>query len=535
MKLSLIFIFCLVLVQIYCASKTRVTEVNSEELVKLEMQKKPFILALVDNKTESYKKFEKNFLKMELFFRTRKIYSFHILKLGCMHSKLLTRLKIQKTPAIISYRYHKYEQILQGETKRIKIEEFINNLHTPLIKFIDETRKIDDFKKHNPVIAHFSLKKDNINVLRKIAKIARIESPKRFLYVVRYGLETESFVLHRSSDNKEIKFEGEIKKKNILKFLYDHEIPFLQQMDKEVFQQYLDLDKRIGFLILDHDLPEKTDLHPNVPVLNDPNYQLFNSFYDQMYQKVSFLWRRRLASKQICHRYGIQKFPGILITDPYNENYYRYDGEFTKQEIFDWLEKYKNGKLKPSQVSEPIPKTNDKLIKKIVKNNWDEIVLDEEKHVLLLVVTDSCQDCKDAKKVLKKVAKNYLNNNNFIFGIIDGAKNELGKGVFIKNAPTFLLFPSKQKKKYIEYTEDPFAEELIELIEEHCMGDKEKAQEIKETGKSDENGNENNIENEKEKIKEKENDKKKEKEIDDKNKIIQEQEEQEEEPKIKEL
>ncbi|GLU11793.1 hypothetical protein SLE2022_285150 [Rubroshorea leprosula] len=62
-------------------------------------------------------------------------------------------------------------------------------------------------------------------------------------------------------------------------------------------------------------------------------------------------------------------------------------------------------KLKPFYKSDPIPETNDEDVKLVVGNNFDEIVLDESKDVLLEIYAPWCGHCQAFEPTYKKLAR----------------------------------------------------------------------------------------------------------------------------------
>lgn len=62
--------------------------------------------------------------------------------------------------------------------------------------------------------------------------------------------------------------------------------------------------------------------------------------------------------------------------------------------LLQFIENYFNGNLKPLVKSEKLPVSNSQPLKKVVRDNFNEIVLDNDSDVLLMVHTPWCQHCQ---------------------------------------------------------------------------------------------------------------------------------------------
>ncbi|KAI9196083.1 hypothetical protein LWI28_020937 [Acer negundo] len=81
------------------------------------------------------------------------------------------------------------------------------------------------------------------------------------------------------------------------------------------------------------------------------------------------------------------------------------DGELTMDKIKAFGENFLEDKLKPFFKSDPIPESNDGDVKIVVGNNFDEIVLDESKDVLLEIYAPWCGHCQSLEPIYNKLAK----------------------------------------------------------------------------------------------------------------------------------
>ncbi|MQL79897.1 hypothetical protein Taro_012337, partial [Colocasia esculenta] len=100
------------------------------------------------------------------------------------------------------------------------------------------------------------------------------------------------------------------------------------------------------------------------------------------------------------------------------------DGEVTLDNIKTFGQEFLEDKLKPYHKSEPIPEKNDGDVKIVVGNNFDEIVLDESKDVLLEIYAPWCGHCQALEPTYNRLAKHLRGIDSLVIGKMDGTANE---------------------------------------------------------------------------------------------------------------
>ncbi|RAL40285.1 hypothetical protein DM860_006355 [Cuscuta australis] len=120
------------------------------------------------------------------------------------------------------------------------------------------------------------------------------------------------------------------------------------------------------------------------------------------------------------------------------------EGELTSINIKSFGEKFLEDNLKPFYKSEPIPENNDGDVKIVVGNNFDEIVLDESKDVLLEIYAPWCGHCQSLEPVYNKLAKHLKGIDSLVIAKMDGTANEHPRAKS-DGFPTLLFFPAGNK------------------------------------------------------------------------------------------
>ncbi|KAJ6790767.1 protein disulfide isomerase-like 1-4 [Iris pallida] len=120
------------------------------------------------------------------------------------------------------------------------------------------------------------------------------------------------------------------------------------------------------------------------------------------------------------------------------------DGELTVDSIKAFAQGFLEDKLKPFYKSDPIPETNEEDVKIVVGNNFDEIVLDESKDVLLEIYAPWCGHCQALEPTYTKLAKHLRSIDSLVIAKMDGTTNEHPRAKS-DGFPTILFFPAGNK------------------------------------------------------------------------------------------
>ncbi|PHU19960.1 Protein disulfide isomerase-like 1-4 [Capsicum chinense] len=87
-------------------------------------------------------------------------------------------------------------------------------------------------------------------------------------------------------------------------------------------------------------------------------------------------------------------------------------------------EDFLDEKLKPFYKLDPVPEINDADVKIIIGNNFDEIVLNESKDVLLEIYATWCRHCQALEPIFNKLAYHLNGDESFVIAKMDGTRNE---------------------------------------------------------------------------------------------------------------
>lgn len=173
------------------------------------------------------------------------------------------------------------------------------------------------------------------------------------------------------------------------------------------------------------------------------------------------------------------KMPAFVIHEVEGDLKYPFNaktrGALTKESLTKFVTEYVSGKMEPTYRSEAIPEKNTDPLKVVVYNNFESIVMDPKKDVLLELYAPWCGACKRIAPTFEEVAKLYgAQEDKIIIAKMDGSSNDLPKsaGITLTKFPTFILFKAavagKEKERVpLEHPEDT-VKSFVEFIDKNA-------------------------------------------------------------------
>ena len=161
--------------------------------------------------------------------------------------------------------------------------------------------------------------------------------------------------------------------------------------------------------------------------------------------------------------------PCIRLLDPRGEGMLKYQWDIdlaslTVDGLKFYLDDFKSGKLEPHLKSEPIPEEQGALTI-LVGKNWEQIVKDETKDVLVKYYAPWCGHCKALAPTWDDLAEQVKDINDLIIAKFDATANEVN-GLDIRGYPTLKYYP-KNDKSGLDYSGDRDVEDFKKFLSEN--------------------------------------------------------------------
>ena len=122
--------------------------------------------------------------------------------------------------------------------------------------------------------------------------------------------------------------------------------------------------------------------------------------------------------------------------------------EWTIDTVGQFIDDVQSGKIKPHLKSEE-PHVNDGPLTVVVGTNFEELVMDTSKDVLVKYYAPWCGHCKKLAPIWDELAEFYKDNADLVIAKFDATLNE-AEGVQIQGFPTIKFYP-KDNKAGVDY------------------------------------------------------------------------------------
>jgi protein disulfide-isomerase A1 len=152
-----------------------------------------------------------------------------------------------------------------------------------------------------------------------------------------------------------------------------------------------------------------------------------------------------------------------------NEKFpYDQEAKITEKEIGKFVDDFLAGKIDPSIKSEPIPESNDGPVTVVVAHNYKDVVIDNDKDVLVEFYAPWCGHCKALAPKYEELGQLYASDELsklVTIAKVDATLNDVPDE--IQGFPTIKLFPAGKKDAPVDYSGSRTVEDLVQFIEEN--------------------------------------------------------------------
>ncbi|KPM34187.1 Protein disulfide-isomerase [Neonectria ditissima] len=164
------------------------------------------------------------------------------------------------------------------------------------------------------------------------------------------------------------------------------------------------------------------------------------------------------------------KFPSFAIQEIAKNQKFPFDQEkaITFENVAPFVDDFVAGKLEPSIKSEPIPETQEGPVTIVVAKNYNDVVLDDEKDVLIEFYAPWCGHCKALAPKYDDLASQFAASSfkdKVVIAKVDATLNDVPDE--IQGFPTIKLYPAGAKDAPITYSGSRTIEDLAEFVKEN--------------------------------------------------------------------
>ncbi|OXB71589.1 UNVERIFIED_CONTAM: hypothetical protein H355_013976 [Colinus virginianus] len=168
---------------------------------------------------------------------------------------------------------------------------------------------------------------------------------------------------------------------------------------------------------------------------------------------------------------GVTEFPALVFQA--KEARYALPGPDVRASLKDpakivsFFEDIEAGKVERLLKSEPVPESQNESVKVVVGKNFETMVIQEDKDVLLEIYAPWCQYCQNFEPVYKEFAEKMKDNEHLVVAKMDGSANETPLAEFSWNTYPTLFFVKAGEKSPIKFEGSRTVEGLEEFVKKH--------------------------------------------------------------------
>lgn len=143
---------------------------------------------------------------------------------------------------------------------------------------------------------------------------------------------------------------------------------------------------------------------------------------------------------------------------------YKFDGEYSVDNLEKFARDLAAGNLEPFLKSEPIPTDNSEAVRTVVAKNFNEVVNDENKDVLIEFYAPWCGHCKTLAPKWEELAKKLKNEDEIVIAKIDATANDIPPAYNVRGFPTIYYAPKGGKTAPKQYDGGREVDDFIKYL-----------------------------------------------------------------------
>jgi len=274
------------------------------------------------------------------------------------------------------------------------------------------------------------------------------------------GVSFPSVILYKSFDEGKSVFSEALTADAIVQFAKTASIPLIGEVGPETYAGYMATKIPLAYIFAETE-EERTTLAASLRAVAEKHRG-----------KVSFA---TIDAKAFGAHAGnlnlkVDQWPAFAIQDTVNNKKFPFDqdNKITEETIGKFVDDFVSGNVEPSIKSEPIPESQSEPVKIVVALNYDSIVLDEDKDVLIEFYAPWCGHCKALAPKYDILAELYVKEGHadkVTIAKVDATLNDVPDE--IQGFPTIKLYKAGDKKNPVTYSGSRSIEDLIKFVKEN--------------------------------------------------------------------
>jgi protein disulfide-isomerase A1 len=377
-----------------------------------------------------------------------------------VNNELAMKFSIEGFPTIKLWHKGEYKEYAGGRNSRDIVNWVLRKISPPS-KLLNSIREVESLKKSKDVVAVYFGETDSAS-FKVFYKVASNIDEVLFVHVPNqevanfYGLQMDQVILFKNFDEGKIIFTGTINDNSLTEFINLNSVPLVSSINENVIETIFGKFKSAIFLVRSF--------------LNHSLDNVFKNIASKYKGKLIFVtsgftgeWEER-----VMEYFGIKEsnLPHVRIcevTGDEDVKFYVHTGEINEENIDNFIADFLEGKLTPYLKSEEIPTQQNEDVFHLVGKQFNEIVLDNPKNVLVEFYAPWCQHCQQLAPIYEKVAEHFKGDLNILIAKIDGTANDV-PNVTLEGYPAIKLYSANDKFNPIDFTGEREFNDIVRFI-----------------------------------------------------------------------
>lgn len=274
------------------------------------------------------------------------------------------------------------------------------------------------------------------------------------------GVEAPAVVLYKQFDEGKATFTEKFDAEAIEAFAKTASTPLIGEVGPETYSGYMSAGLPLAYIFAE--TPEERK------ELGDALKPLAETYRG----KINFATIDAKAFGAHAGNLNLKtdKFPSFAIQETVKNQKFPFDQEkkITHDAIKAFVDEFSSGKMEPSIKSEPIPETQEGAVTVVVAKNYNDVVLDDKKDVLIEFYAPWCGHCKALAPKYEDLAALYAASefkDKVVIAKVDATANDVPDE--IQGFPTIKLYPAGGKSEPVTYSGSRTVEDLITFVKEN--------------------------------------------------------------------
>jgi protein disulfide-isomerase A1 len=274
------------------------------------------------------------------------------------------------------------------------------------------------------------------------------------------GVKAPAVVLYKDFDEGKAVFSEKFDAEAIEKFAKTAATPLIGEVGPETYSDYMSAGIPLAYIFAET-AEERKELSDKLKPIAEAQRGVIN--FGTIDAKAFGAHAGNLNLKT-------DKFPAFAIQEVAKNQKFPFDQdkEITFEAIKAFVDDFVAGKIEPSIKSEPIPEKQEGPVTVVVAKNYNDIVLDDDKDVLIEFYAPWCGHCKALAPKYEELGALYAKSefkDKVVIAKVDATANDVPDE--IQGFPTIKLYPAGAKDKPVTYSGSRTVEDLIKFIAEN--------------------------------------------------------------------